>query len=558
MTNTKNRLKTLFYSPACRAEEREKTAKNLNGLIGGQYKALKKNYDVILFACGVIAAMAVRYLCRNYKSGDFIIYLEPWVDFYRNNGGWHGLKEGIGNYNVLYQYILIVISYFNINCLYLIKLVSILFDVILAFGCTSCLKILGADKRKRRLCFLCILLLPTVFINSAFWAQCDSIYVAFIVWSVYFLLSGKNARSISFLAIAFSFKLQTVFIMPLFLIAFLNRQLQFRQLLMFPVVFFAVYIPALIFGKPLSELLYIYVGQTTEYPFIVMNAPTALSLLRVNTSNQAVGRIFVVLAGIFALAAVALACKKKLYPEQTLKLALLFSIGIPFLLPYMHDRYFYTAEILSVICVFAYGKKFIPVMAATELASLACYMQHFGFINQYAGKIMSYVCSNSAAAVLMMLALVLTLLYFHPTAGAKYYTVGISAAMISTAIIISAASGYGTNVTIDGKLINFIGVSPYREQTVFMIPLRAFINAWGGTVSYDDETGQIKMQRDSTIIELDTDSNTALRNGQTLEIERLCVLNDISYLSHNDITNLTGLHCRAGKNTVAFSDALSG
>lgn len=519
-------------------------------------RALKKNYDVILFACGVIAAMAVRYLCRHYESGDFIGCLRPWVEFYKNNGGWYGLKDSVGDYNMIYQYILVVISFFNMDCLYPIKIVSILFDVILALGCAGCLKAIGVDRKKQRLCFLCVLLLPTVFINSAFWAQCDSIYVAFIVWSIYFLMVNKNAWSIAFLALAFSFKLQTVFIMPLYLVAFLNKQFKFSQLLIFPAVFFAIFIPALIMGRPLSELLNIYVNQTTEYPLMVMNAPAAPQLFQTYEPNQTLKIIFIALAGVFTLTAVALAYKKKLYPEKILALALLFVIGIPFLLPHMHDRYFYMADILSVICVFAYGKKYIPVMVLTELASLTCYMHYFGFINMYAGNALSYLLCNTAAAIMMLLAFVLTLLHFLPNLSMKRYAAGTLAALVSAVVVTVSLSGNTINVIVNGKLVSFASIQPYEEQGMFMIPIRNFTYAWGGEVSFNGETGRIELKKDSTVIEVDSGSQIAAVNGQPFKIERFGVAHEASYLSHNDIMNLTGLHCKIKSSTLVFSDTL--
>ena len=55
-----------------------------------------------------------------------------------------------------------------------------------------------------------------------------------------------------------------------------------------------------------------------------------------------------------------------------LSLLLLMAVGIPFLLPHMHDRYFFPADVLSVIFAFA-----CPICLAaaplTQFASLLGY-----------------------------------------------------------------------------------------------------------------------------------------------------------------------------------------
>ena len=53
-------------------------------------------------------------------------------------------------------------------------------------------------------------------------------------------------------------------------------------------------------------------------------------------------------------------------------LALLFALGIPFLLPHMHDRYFYAADILSVVLAYAIPALWLAA-PLTQFASLLGY-----------------------------------------------------------------------------------------------------------------------------------------------------------------------------------------
>ena len=242
----------------------------------------RKTGTVILTAALVAAAVLLRLLCRDYVSGDFTDYVGRWISFFRENGRWAALKEPIGDYNVMYQYILILISYFRGSGLYLVKLVSVAFDFVLAAGCAACLKAMGTDALRRRLCFCAVLLMPTVVLNGAFWGQCDSVYTALAVWSVCFLMCEKNYASMAFLALAFSFKLQTVFVMPVFFMALICRRLRLREILVFPAVLLLTCLPAVLCGKPLADIIGVYLRQTGEYPLMSMNASTLARLLRLS------------------------------------------------------------------------------------------------------------------------------------------------------------------------------------------------------------------------------------------------------------------------------------
>ena len=69
-------------------------------------------------------------------------------------------------------------------------MVSIIFDYILAISIAVLTKELLKGKKKANdfavLAYGLILILPTVFINSADWGQCDSIYATFSVISLIF------------------------------------------------------------------------------------------------------------------------------------------------------------------------------------------------------------------------------------------------------------------------------------------------------------------------------------------------------------------------------------
>ena len=77
--------------------------------------------------------------------------------------------------------------------------------------------------------------------------------------------------------------------------------------------------------------------------------------------------MFVVLVGVLIVAS-----KKLLTSAMILKVTLVFALAIPFLLPEMHERYFYLADVVSIIYAFYFPRYFyIPVIM--QLCSLFSY-----------------------------------------------------------------------------------------------------------------------------------------------------------------------------------------
>lgn len=499
---------------------------------------IKQKYDIIILILAVLISLVLRWCCRNYESEDFLNFLSKWVEFYRENGGFHALKTFDGDYNVLYQYVLIIISYFDVNSLYAIKFVSCAFDFLLAYGCLKCLDVLGADKKKQHICFAVMVLLPTILLNSSCWAQCDSIYASFIIWSIYYLIRKKNIKSIILITLAFSLKLQTIFIMPVYLISFVKKNIRFRELFVFPIVYLMVYVPAMCFGKPLTDIIGVYLTQTTEYPLMVMNAPTIFSLFGIYSYNAVIEKIFIAVAGIYVLFVVAIGVKSD--KISMIKSALLLAAGIPFLLPHMHERYFYVSLIFAVLCTFLYGKKYFWVAICIELSSLMCYMHYFEFVNRYCNKILSVLCSTYVSVLLMVIAVCLSLLLIF--AKNKY----CKRILIPATVIISALILINTHnfVWINDKMVNFSATDPYfDEQENLMIPLRNFANAIGGNLYYDAESGKIAVEYEDSKILLASGSNVVQVDDKEIPVDGIVAANGYTYISHSDTTKVFDMAC---------------
>lgn len=101
----------------------------------GAYAALEKPDGRTLALVGGVMAltMAARVSMLDYISSDYQSFLVLWLDAFRK-GGFATLGENVGDYNLIYQYILLLISKAPLKDLYLIKLFSVIFDYALALS----------------------------------------------------------------------------------------------------------------------------------------------------------------------------------------------------------------------------------------------------------------------------------------------------------------------------------------------------------------------------------------------------------------------------------------
>ena len=102
-------------------------------------------------------------------------------------------------------------------------------------------------------------------------------------------------------------------------------------------------------------------------------------------------------------------CRSRLSDRSILCLALLMAIGVPFLLPHMHDRYFYAADVLSLVLAFAMPSLFL----AAPLAGFASFLSYYAYLSAYfTEQGAHYLIYVDKGAYALLGALVLTALGF--------------------------------------------------------------------------------------------------------------------------------------------------
>jgi len=334
---------------------------------------MQKGRYLLIAVIAIGLAFSLRALLLNYVSGDYRAFLSRWVEYFRIHGGFGGLSGNIGNYNVPYLYFLAFFSTVPFNDMYLIKLLSIAFDVILALGMMKLAGVFTDSVPKRLAAYLITLLLPTVIINGAMWGQCDSIYASLAVLSLWLALSDRPKLSMVFIALSYGFKLQAVFIMPFFIVLLLAKRIRLWHFLIFPLTYVLLILPAVFCGKPFIETLTLYLNQAHSVGTqLNYNSPSLFAIVK--GSAQTLSPLGVSFAFLFVLIVFlwALIRRDSLKNEALLGIAILFVVGIPFLLPHMHDRYFFMSDVLTLLPAILWAS-YIPVAAFATFASLLSY-----------------------------------------------------------------------------------------------------------------------------------------------------------------------------------------
>ncbi len=295
--------------------------------------------------------------------------------------GIFALGHKIGDYNCIYNIILSLLSYIPLPDLYTIKIVSVIFDFVIAIFGYKITKEVTRNDNLSLITYTTLLFLPSTILNSGVWAQCDSIYTAFAVISIYFLIKEEYIKSFIFAGISFSFKLQFIFLLPVFVIYYVyKKRFSILNFLIIPFVNFIFAIPSILLGRGIIDVLLIYFNQANEYQDYTLNFPNLYKILGGTEHLKYLGIILCMSAFIIILYCV-INKKIKLNSNNILLLCAISPIIAPFFLPHMHDRYLFMGDIYTVIWfICSKNKKYLYVPVTINLVSLSTYTSFlFGY-----------------------------------------------------------------------------------------------------------------------------------------------------------------------------------
>lgn len=331
----------------------------------------------IFLVCVTGLAFWARTRFWPFVSADYTVFLHDWLDEIRRLEGLHSIGVQIGNYTAPYHYLLAAFTYIpGLDNLQIIKISSTLADFAMAAGLALIVWQLTFSKLKAVLGYCIALCLPTVFLNSAAWGQCDAMYTAFALFSIYFWLRGNKGISMAFFGVSMSIKLQAVFLLPAFVIFWLCGRLRIRHALAAVGAYIVVFVPAIIAGGSLSPLFAAYRMQTVVHT-LAPNIANVMALFNHFSQED----VYMISGGLVAFAmviigAIAYFCwakRKSFTPATEFLLLFLMVCLVPYIMPGMHERYFYIAEVLAVAYALCWPRRvFTPL--CLQLGTIPSYV----------------------------------------------------------------------------------------------------------------------------------------------------------------------------------------
>lgn len=332
-----------------------------------------KHVLILAFCLPIIALERLYYI--DFESRDYKFFLNGWVEHIRLHGLDEAYRYGFSNYTPFYTYLLGVfnILFPSLENLYAVKAVSFIGEGLAAIIVYRIASILYPSPSLRPMITALLLLLsPSVVVNSASAAQCDIWYTLFLLASVYALIKRRPVWVWIAFGFAISFKLQAIFLAPFLLLCLFRRLLSWRHIWIPVAIYMLLCLPCYFEGRPWIELMTVYWQQfnwdrrigiaANFYPYIRM----PYEQLR----NVGIA-VTIIVALIYACIG-ARYWKSKPAVIDTLLLATLCVALMPFLLPKMFDRYFFVADVFSIVLACMRPRWFIlPLLF--QLSSILAY-----------------------------------------------------------------------------------------------------------------------------------------------------------------------------------------
>lgn len=326
-----------------------------------------------------VLAFYARTLFWPFVSGDYIEFLYGWLNDIRSLHGLHSIGTQIGNYTAPYHYLLAIFTYIpGLDNLQVIKITSTIADFFMATSLGLVAYALCKQKWKAVCAYAVVLCLPTVFLNSSAWGQCDAMYAAIVLFAIYLWLIDKKAACFFVYGLALAVKLQAIFFLPALVVFWLCGQARLRHFLGLAGGYVVAFLPAIIASGSLSCLTAAYKMQTVVHT-LAPNSYTAMEFF--DGFDQEDVYLYTNALVIFALIGIGIVAfycwqKRAAFNQQAaFYLIMVMLCLVPYLMPGMRERYFYLAEVLAVVYAL-YNPRRIVVPLLLQLGTLPSYMHY--------------------------------------------------------------------------------------------------------------------------------------------------------------------------------------
>lgn len=303
----------------------------------------------------------------NYDTDGY----SRWYDFIVQNGIRSALGQNFAIYTPPYLYLLSLVTLTRnlIPEILAIKLIPIFFDLVNALLIVKILRLKYDTDKIPYLGAALFLLAPTVIMNSSLWGQVDSFYTCFLLITLFLLMTNRPLPAMLAFGLALSIKAQAVFLGPFLLLLALKKRIPWYAFGLVPLAYLAAMLPAMLAGRTLWDVLTVYLNQAAELQILSHNAPNWYIFVPQSTYavSMPIGMLIALIAGV----SWAYFHRNASDRIEGVVFAALVSVALtPFLLPKMHDRYFYPADVFSMLLAFFVPQLWFIPLAYQVISSL--------------------------------------------------------------------------------------------------------------------------------------------------------------------------------------------
>lgn len=315
----------------------------------------------------LLAAFGVRFILFGIAPNDTAAAVEDAIAWYRDAGGFWGIRFSALPYSIPVQYFLALFSLAPGGGLTLFKYLCVFAEVTMAWAAQRCVQCVTVRAQPRLFAFLIVLLLPSGIFQGVCSAAGDSLWWVFIALAASCAMRGEWRWCAGMLALAVAFHPAALWIVPVFRVFTAVRRNTWFSLLHLVGCYIAVLVPALLLGRPGSECLPFYpaLGTLTARP-LFGGAPGIYSL----SQYSFIAPTGIALYIVFALLLVWRMSRKSLASDRrrqltALSLASLCAVAF---LPWMCADSLYGAEVL-LVALCCLEPKVIPAAVCASFAS---------------------------------------------------------------------------------------------------------------------------------------------------------------------------------------------
>lgn len=372
-----------------------------------------------IFGLVIISVLAFlpRLAMLQGNNHDLIDHFLPWLERIRTEGFWEAISTPFSRwgYTPFYSYTLgLADALFpaGTDGKVVIKSVSILFDYFAAGVMFLIARMRWPQGNIPLMAFAAVLFAPTVLLNSVWWGQSDIVYSGFLLVCMAALLAQRPLLAMLAFGVACAIKLQAAWLGPFILFLVLRGEVRWWSFALIPLSYIIIAIPALAAGRSLGEVLTIYLAQAGTQTAFSYGAPNLLMLFDYAVKAHLLAKEYLVwLNNALILCAVTaslwyasrgkLAGSRRLDAETLLVAALVSVLLVPSLLPHMHNRYFFPADILS-IALAVWIPRYWPVAVLVQVNSFIAYISWvFGtwLLTQPVPPVLDWIFTNNLQPV---------------------------------------------------------------------------------------------------------------------------------------------------------------